>query len=212
MQITEVIDFLKVAFSKPLPGFEAQLKMAPVTRMPDGFMPDATKARKGSVLIYIYPGTENQTSVLLMKRPEYKGVHSGQISFPGGKQDKTDKDFIETALREFKEETGILQQRKNVIGTLSELYIPASNFYVYPVVSFAHERQTPKPDPTEVEYLIEVPLKEFLDERNKIKKKITTSEGYVLDAPCFFIQDEIIWGATAMVLSEFVELIAPMKK
>ena len=121
-----------------LPGLLSQLKMAPVTRINELKMPSNNDTRKSAVLILFYP-KNNQTTIALIKRSVDNSVHSGQISFPGGKVEKDDLSLAHTALREANEEIGINLVTVKIIGKLSKLYIPPSNFDVYPIIGITHK-------------------------------------------------------------------------
>lgn len=167
-------------------------------------------ARLGSVLVLLYP-VGGRFYLPFMQRPVYEGHHSGQISFPGGKVEPEDPDRIYTALREAHEEIGVLPSGVEVLGTLSELYIPPSNYSVVPVVGWAPVRPSFVPDPVEVADIMEVPLDELLDEMNIRQAKRLLGNGLRLETPYYYLGEREIWGATAMILSEFVTLIRELE-
>jgi 8-oxo-dGTP pyrophosphatase MutT (NUDIX family) len=141
-----------------------------------------------------------------MVRPSDNSVHSGQISFPGGKVEKSDLSMSHTALREAHEEVGVVPNTVELIGSLTKLYIPPSNFDVYPIVGVTNT--TPKfITNQEVYKLLEVDLDTLLSKDTLGYKTITHRDGNEFIVPCFHIQDEIVWGATAMILSEFMDVI-----
>src|SRR6266498_899768 len=193
---------LKQRLTQPLPGRTAQLLMAPSFR-PD--LASLASTIKAGVLILLYPDPE-KLSLVLMKRNTYPGIHSAQISFPGGKSDPVDKNLIETALREANEETGVDIDTVEVVGTLTPLYIPVSGFEVYPTVAFVPGKPTFIPDATEVDYLIEEPIENLL-QPGIIRTKPYRSDKYTGTIPYYDIQGEEVWGATAMILSEFIEVL-----
>jgi len=194
-----------------LPGKKAQLLAAPLSR--EKQMPTQSEymkiAEPAAVLLYCYP-KEGQMHLTLIKRTEYEGVHSGQISFPGGKNEKSDRSLQHTAVRECNEELGIqIDENKNLIP-LTPLYIPPSNYLVSPFV--AHESFRPDfcPDVREVATQIELPLLKLLEltiEQRNIHN--TDSKGALV--PCFTYQGHFIWGATAMILSEFKTFLAILR-
>lgn len=189
--------------SGPLPGLEAQLIMAGKKRLKFPFRNGVpSTARPSGVLILLYPFREDIYFVL-MRRPDYTGVHSGQISLPGGKFEENDRDLIETAIREAKEEVGIEPSAVNIIGKLTPLYIPPSNYIVTPVVAWTQQRPEFIKDPREVDEIIEVSLNDFLNELNVQTKRIRLFMGLSANFPCYYVGENIIWGATAMILSEF---------
>jgi 8-oxo-dGTP pyrophosphatase MutT (NUDIX family) len=148
--IAEWIDGLK----EELPGLPAQMRMAPSVIRPGK---SALPIRDSGVLLLLYPSGDS-LSMVFMKRPEYGGPHSGQISFPGGKSEKGDGSLVDTALRESHEEIGITPVSVEVLGTLTPLIIPVSRFKILPVVGFLSEKPCFISDPEEVEYLIEAEI------------------------------------------------------
>lgn len=185
-----------------LPGWQAQYKMSPQFRMkPDDSAPYLKNARMGGVLIAFYPHN-NDIYTVLIKRPVYKGVHSGQVAFPGGKQEEGDHDIIHTALREAEEEVGISKDSVEVLSTLTELYIPPSNFLVTPVIGITLERPHFVPQQREVDAILEVPVHQLLDEKIVGIKEVTPREGVTFNTPYFDVNGHTIWGATAMMISE----------
>lgn len=196
------ISIIKERLTRPLPGTSAQLKMSPTFRPVTNNDVSATKA---GVLLLLYPNPA-ELFLVFMKRPTYPGVHSAQVSFPGGKLDTTDQDMTDTALRETFEEIGIVREKIEILGTLTPLYIPVSEMKVFPMVGFCAEKPAFKIDPNEVAYLIEEPLQSFF--KAEVKKiKPFTSEKYTGKIPYFDIQENHIWGATAMILNEFLEIV-----
>lgn len=192
---------------QPLPGREAQFKMASAFRLsPDffGFKPDS--ARQSAVLIALYPENDAWNTVLI-KRPDYDGAHSGQVSFPGGKAEPSDHDFSHTALREAHEEVGIDPSSVDLIGRLTELYIPASNFMVHPYVGILEAKPTLQADQHEVRTILEVDLIHFFRDDIRAETDILLKNGYKLRAPYFDVQGHVVWGATAMIISELKQVL-----
>lgn len=187
------------------PGPDAQHKMAPITRKEQLklFKKDQT-TRKAAVLILLYQW-KNDIYIPFIKRPEYDGVHSGQIAFPGGKREDFDSDIIETAYREAYEETGITNA--NYIGKLSNLFVPPSNFDVTPVIAYSENKPDFKTDPVEVAELYNFPVEELINPANRQSFQLELPKRLKYEAPCFNIQGQVIWGATAMILMELVELL-----
>ena len=208
MEFREFVVLLENRLQKPLPGRSAQLKMSSLARIQELMrLSTPDDARQSSVLILLYP-LDGSIGLVLMLRPEYGGVHSGQISLPGGKFEETDESLIFTALRESQEEIGIDPGQVQIIGQLTEMYIPPSNFQVTPVVGYQTSRPLFTADPKEVAKIIEIKLEDLLDESNHQMKKMKLSLGFSLKVPSYFINQNIIWGATAMILSEFKEIVA----
>lgn len=207
MQFNHFLESLQKRLGKPLPGPDAQMKMASRSRLQwlrEGM--DATGARESGVLILLYPDMGSVFIVLIL-RPDYDGVHSGQVGLPGGKMETGDATLVETALRESHEELGISSQHIQILGTLTQLYIPPSNFLVLPVVGYIQQKPDFHPDRIEVKKIIELDIVQLLDNRCRITKEIEVS-GHILSVPCYVIDGEVIWGATAMILSEFAEIVS----
>lgn len=194
----------------PLPGAEAQELMMPVESTRARFELNQNDARLGSVLILFYP-SDGEIYLPLTQRHDYGGTHGGQVSFPGGKWEESDADLEYTALRETSEEIGVNVSDITVIGKLTELYIPPSNFRVTPVVGFTERKPEFNIDPYEVKELVEVPLS-LLVRKSTIKRKdIPVRGSYSLNAPFFDLAGKTVWGATAMMLSELVEVVKELK-
>lgn len=194
---------------RKLPGQEAQLTMAPVTRREElKRLPAANTPRQSAVLLLFYPdGTT--TRLIFIKRPVDDTVHSGQIAFPGGQTEPGDRDVFDTALREANEEVNVDPSKVKVLGSLTKLHIPPSNFDVYPVLGYSAEKPRFAGN-DEVDRILEVDLAEILDPKTKMMKTIRHRLGKLVEVPCYFIEDEIIWGATAMIVGELLALIGPL--
>lgn len=196
---------LRDALLTPLPGNAAHDTLAPEHRksllIENG---DISKALLSGVLILLFPDGHGEPTLVLMKRVEYNGVHSGQISFPGGKSENSDIDLYETAYREAEEEIGISNSQYETLGSLTKLYVPPSNFLIFPVVAAMHEYPAFKPDPNEVAEVITVPLRFFLDKTSIGNYDVTTSDHMIFNVPGFMINNKLVWGATAMILSELI--------
>ncbi|NEQ50703.1 MAG: CoA pyrophosphatase [Leptolyngbya sp. SIO3F4] len=200
--------FLRTRLTEPLPEETEQLRMAPYNRTARNLALRVNPNPKPSaVLVLIYPhGTEAHT--VLMLRNKYPGVHSGQVSFPGGRQEITDPDLRFTALRETEEEMGVPVQSVEVLGSLSPVYIPPSGFLVTPYVGTVLEAPHFRPDDREVHTLIETPLSLLLrDDIIKSKPIKVGSSGIRIRAPYFDVHGHVVWGATAMILSELKSLL-----
>jgi 8-oxo-dGTP pyrophosphatase MutT (NUDIX family) len=186
----------------PLPGPAAH---EPMRATPSGSLrPDFTHKlppKPGSVLILLYPD-EGKIKFPLTKRAEYNGAHSGQISFPGGKSEGSET-RTETALREGEEEIGINKNDITVIGSLTEFFVIPSNFIITPIVAYQPSKPTFRADPYEVVRVLECDVDTILDEESIHVKEIVAAKVNQLMAPHFVVEDEIVWGATAMILNEF---------
>jgi 8-oxo-dGTP pyrophosphatase MutT (NUDIX family) len=207
MDFTAFIESIKINLAKPLPGISSQLKMAGLRRYAkNGAIVIPDDVRKAAVLVLFYP-YHDKIYLVFIKRNEYPGVHSGQISFPGGGMEQVDKDMTDTALREAEEEIGVKRNPVTVIGKLTDLFIPPSNFLVTPVVGYTLERPDFRPDPDEVDHILEFPLDELLNNSNVIDKEITIFPDVDIKVPCYYLDGNVIWGATAMILSELIDVI-----
>lgn len=196
-----LIQQLALAFRELLPGVEAQLLMAPPSR--DILLRQNRHqgpARKAAVLIPLFY-QEGKLSTLLITRNVYEGVHSGQVAFPGGKAEPSDTSLIDTALREAAEEVGLEPANVLVLGSLTDVYIPPSHFMVTPVVGFLNSVPTVTPDGHEVMLVSSVALETLFDPDNRKELEINTPAGR-LSTPAYCVADLVIWGATAMMISE----------
>lgn len=194
---------LEEELTKPLPGKEAQLRLSPPDRGNSEYLPH--NAKKSAVLILLY-WNDGEFKTVFIKRAEYDGIHSGQVSLPGGVYEHIDGNMRNTALRETREETGLSPDNIRVIGTLTSLHIPVSNYLVYPFVGFCANEPEFHPDPVEVSYLIETGIAELLKPENRKHKIMKIGEGEI-EIPYFDIHDNHIWGATAMIISEFLDIV-----
>lgn len=216
--VLPTLEHIRQALAGPLPGLAGQIKMAPE---PGQGQPHRWErpvdCREASVLVLLYPHTsrfhnshspsaEMELHLILTRRPEYPGVHGGQISLPGGRREGTES-LTTTALRETQEEIGLAPEHVEILGQLTPLYTPPSNFYIYPFVGFTASRPVFKPDTKEVAELIEAPLN-LLQNPAIRKEEIWHFQNYgERHIPFFDILGHPVWGATAMILSEFVTLL-----
>ena len=203
----EQIERIKDQVNGTLPGLPAMLGMAPPFReeLIARSLVDA-RPRMAAVLIPITLRAD-QIHIVLTKRCAYPGVHSAQISFPGGKMERGDEHLQATALRETQEELQIAVTQLELLGALTPLYIPPSNFWVHPFAAVIHNPPniwTPKPD--EVDQVLEPSLQQLLKPEIRIQRETQTSEGKQ-EVPGFQLDDHFIWGATAMMLEEFLCVI-----
>lgn len=162
--------------------------------------------KQAAVMMLLYP-KDSMTHLVLIQRNSYPGVHSSQIAFPGGKVELEDESYQHTALRETHEEIGVEPHKINVIRPFSEVYIPPSNFMVYPYLGISEQELTFRPDPEEVAAIVEFPLCDFLNEKYAIIKQIDTAYSKSISVPGFQINEHYVWGATAMMLSELKETL-----
>ena len=161
--------------------------------------------KTAAVLILFYP-VKGVPHIVLMKRNSYPGVHSDQISFPGGKVENHDEHLAATALRESHEELGILPEKVALLGELTQVYIPPSNFLVNPFVGFSNSQPNFVPHSLEVTEVIEVPYSVVIDPINFKNVKINIRDSEV-EVPAYILNNHIVWGATAMMLSELSHVI-----
>ncbi len=198
-----LINELAKRLKEELPGEKAHVRMAPAGNLKEDIFGNPGNA---GVLILIFPNN-GELSTILIKRSNYPGPHSGQISFPGGKTEEADDSQIITALREASEETGVKPGEINILGTLTPLFIPVSNLEVLPVIGYTDSRPEFKISPAEVEYLIPVTIKHLLTNRIIIIKTLNV-RNHIIQAPGYSIGNMHVWGATAMILSEFIDVMS----
>ena len=201
-----IISKLTDRLSGTLPGISAQARMSSLKRITRWRRSKPENPLKSSVLILLYPYQE-EMSFVLIQRSDYNGVHSSQISLPGGKFENSDPDLWGTAIRETQEEIGILSSTIHFLGKLTPLYIPPSNYMVNPFIGFTKSRPDFIPEHKEVAEIIEVRLSDLMNEQNVKTRRIKIKLGFSFRVPCWEINGHIVWGATAMILAEFHELI-----
>ena len=191
-----------------LPSISSHVKMAPLERvkMMEENSYDLSSVRKAAVMMLFYPKNE-VTHLVLIVRNSYPGVHSSQIAFPGGKVEEIDFDLKQTALRETYEEIGIHPNDIHVIRDFSSIYIPPSNFLVYPFLGVSQTELTFNLQEEEVAGIIELPLSALLDDSIISNKNLETSYSKLIEVPVFQIEEHTVWGATAMMLSELKDVL-----
>lgn len=208
MTFDSFIHKLPLIKDAPLLAEAAHMKMAPLERLQFLRITDEQKqkSKKSAVMMLFYP-KGRQTHLVLIERATYKGVHSAQIAFPGGKWEQSDKDLRETALRETEEEIGVDASKIEIIKSFTQIYIPPSNFLVAPFMGVLKSEPIFKPDATEVAKIIEFPIDALFEDdlvQNILK---TTSYANNLEVPAFVYSDVTVWGATAMIMSELKETL-----
>jgi 8-oxo-dGTP pyrophosphatase MutT (NUDIX family) len=200
---------LKNEILKGLPGPDVQWEMSSRSSrdhlLKNFSMSPGKDARVAAVLILLYP-ENGSINTVFMQRPEYEGIHGGQISFPGGKKEPEDDSVIQTALRETWEETGTDPSKIAIIGTLTPLFIPVSNMVVTPVVGWVNEKPPFIHRSEEVLFLINAELQRFLD-NSVVKSKPFETHGEMVIIKYFDYDGNTIWGATAMIFNELLEII-----
>ena len=200
-------DQLKAELLLSLPGVNAHLRLAPEIRINDlktGQPP--IHAMESAVLIILYPSDDRLHTVVIL-RNEYDGAHSGQISLPGGKKEESDADFMQTALREAKEEIGIIPADMEIVGQLSRFYVRPSNFIIYPFIAFCKKRPEFHPDAIEVQRVIEIDVLNEISYSKIANRTLFFKNNIQVDAPGFLVGNEFMWGATAMIFSELLHVL-----
>ncbi|MDG2357794.1 MAG: CoA pyrophosphatase [Polaribacter sp.] len=197
--------------TKELGGQDVQFKLAPAMRLKyDAAKIAASHPRMAAVLVLFYPNKEQETCILLTQRARYQGPHSAQISFPGGKTEATDTSLLETALRETYEEVGVSKTSVIPIRELTSVFIPPSNFLATPFMAYAEQPPIFHLN-DEVDQTIDVLLSDLLAEESISSVMMHTSYMDSHAVPCFKLNNYVVWGATAMMLSEIKELFkAPL--
>ncbi len=196
---------LRQSLQQGLPGWKAHQVMATQVHEQARRQPPQN-SRKAGVLMLLYPHAGHWWIPLIL-RPNYPGIHSGQMALPGGKVEDVDADIVATALRETHEEIGVQVQREQVLGILSDIYIPPSNISVTPVLALIEEVPAYLPDPGEVAEVVDIRLKDLKNPTNLSVREVGWINRAPLRAPAFKIKERIIWGATAMMLSEFLHIL-----
>lgn len=201
-------DFLDEQIPDHLPGEKVHLEMLPLRQLSSEALKSAKNYRQSAVAIHVFEQA-NKLWIVLTRRSTYNGTHSGQVSFPGGKMDASDENLITTARRESFEEINLAFNAGQLIGKMTDVFIPVSNFHVSPYV-FYHD-QPPKnlrADPREVESIFYLPADILVDDQLVQKRDIVLSPEYSLtDIPCFMYNNFMIWGATALLLNELKHVL-----
>lgn len=205
MKFADFINDISHQMTQPLPAFDDILqRMSPAHRLKMKVQPN-DQTRRSAVLILFYPKGE-EVHIPLILRPKYDGVHGGQMAFPGGRTELSDKSIQHTALREAQEEVGIKASDVKILGNLTEIFIPPSNLYCQPVLGYLPYKPEFYPDEREVAGIFNVGVSEILDP-NVVQMRTVESRSFKLDTYCFVIQDQVVWGATALMIAQLVEVI-----
>ena len=202
------LEELRELLKKKLPGSAAQLKMAPKGRELElsNSLQRIITATQSAVMVLLF-SENNRLQIVFIQRSIYDGHHSGQIAFPGGKTEKHDANYLATALRETTEEIGIKAESIEVIGQLTDLFIPPSNYLVKVFVGLCKSAPSFIIDSHEVQSVICVDFDDLLDETNLHSKAFFASTLNPTIAPYFLVQNKEIWGATAMIVAELIDII-----
>jgi len=206
MRFSEIINTLQKRKNSPLPGEIAYKKIYPATRKKYNSNIKPENPKQSAVLILFCKNEQGETYIPLIKRVHDGGKHSGQVSFPGGKYEFEDKSYEKTALRETAEEIGMDESKVDVLMKLSPLYIPVSNFMVHPYIGFTDTIPEFTPSPDEVEEVVNLYFSEL--SHPKIISKEMNIEGKITKIPFYKFKEFELWGATAMILSELMEILA----
>lgn len=199
------LTYLREALRGDLSGLEAHQKMLPPGRRMKNNENELALTKLSSVLLLLYPEGE-QIYICLIKRPTHMRHHPGQIGFPGGKVEKDDFSAEKAALREAQEEVGIDPSNIEILGRLSELYVEVSQFSIQPFVAWADHKPDFLVNTDEVEKLILFPLNDFVANETIMETELDTFSGR-MRVKYYPYNSEIIWGATAMILSELIEIL-----
>jgi len=205
------VEMIEAELRKPLPGVKAQIRMAP---RPGSLKPPTPQStpRKSGVLVLLFPSEKTgNLCLVLTRRTENVADHKGQISLPGGAVDPEDHSIAHTALREACEEVGVCSDAMRILGALTHIYIPPSDFCVQPYVAYMAQSPHFFPQPEEVAEILEVPLSFLLDEKNVVVEEWVI-DGEVKQVPFFNVFGHKVWGATAVVLPEFAAILENLVK
>lgn len=202
------LNILRETLMGELPGEDAHVAMSPIGRgRSSEALKQARHVRESAVALVIYESAEGLASILI-QRPTYKGAHSGQICLPGGKREKGERDLIQTAIRECVEETGLKANQLHHIGELTPVFIPVSGYHVFPYVFEYSGALEFVPDAREVDEILPFQLGQLLQRDTLQKTDIHLHDERVLrDVPHFAIHGRVVWGATALILHEFKEIL-----
>lgn len=213
--MNDFIKKLKDQLAQPLPGVEAQDKMASFRRKLGKLNYEIPKnpKKEAAVMCLLFPKND-QWHVALMERVAHeKDKHSGQVSFPGGRYEEEDATYEYAALRETEEEIGVPMKDMTVIGKLTQLYIPVSDYLVHPFVGYCKKTPKFKLAPNEVELLLEPSIKHLLKPETIKQKTFHSPHGWELkDVSHYDVEGKIVWGATSMIMSEFLAVVENMTK
>lgn len=206
MLFEQFLNRIDAVVRQPLFALDAHLKMAPIERVQylQNYDFSVHNPKASAVLSLFYPKS-GRAHLLLIVRSSYPGVHSSQIAFPGGKKEPSDSNLEETALRETNEEVGIDSSDIKILKQWSDLYIPPSNFMVSSFMGLMEKAPEFSLQPDEVSGIIELPVEDLINDNLVQNVRMTTSYAQNIQVPAFVIEEHVVWGATAMILSEIKE-------
>ena len=208
MEFHHFLKYIPKIAKETLPAASAHIKMVPLERLNalKALNPSDLIPKKAAVMMLFYPKNK-ETHLVLIVRNSYPGVHSSQIAFPGGKVEIEDASLAHTALRETEEEIGVDRNKIEIIKSFTDVYIPPSNFLVSPYLGICQSTLEFELQPDEVAGIVELSLNDFLNDKNVVMQKLSTSYANEIDVPAFLVREHIVWGATAMMMSELKETI-----
>jgi 8-oxo-dGTP pyrophosphatase MutT (NUDIX family) len=204
------IDQLQKHLNKTLPAMESQYKMAGSYRPVVSIDEAIEKQAKSAGVLILVTKLETDFHFLMIQRTTYDGAHSGQMAFPGGKMEPQDATIIDTAIRECYEEIGLNVSKNQILGALTPLYIPVSHFVVYPFLAFIDAPSQFVKDPNEVEAIFLFKLHEFFKPEN-IQDFSFQMQNQMMTVPSYQFQGQTVWGASAMILSEWFDIIQKIR-
>ncbi len=204
--MTDLIEKIEQRLNAPLPGMDAHLRMAHITRR--HYMDAPTGAKQAAVLMTLFPKNEEWHIVLIERNANDRDQHAGQLGFPGGKAEPSDGTMLATALRETEEEVGISREQVKILGNLTGIYIPVSNFQVHPFLGYLNAQPAYQLQASEVNDVLEVPLSHFqLPGTRRVTDIRINAQITLKNVPYFDLHGQVLWGATAMMLNELLEII-----
>jgi 8-oxo-dGTP pyrophosphatase MutT (NUDIX family) len=204
----QLIHHIQFKLQQTLPGKAAQDRMSHAIRRHATLVPE--DARTACVLALLYPKKDTWHIVLIERQSSHPDdKHGGQIGFPGGTQEQSDPSLSATALRETHEEIGIPEKDITLLGAITPLYIPVSNFQVFPFLGYLQQTPVFRPQPSEVRSILEVPIHHFSKPEIIKTTDLKVSKNMTLkNVPYYDVEGHILWGATAMMMSEVVEVVS----
>lgn len=202
-----IIDQIERKLSEEKPGMSAQGVMSPVESKL--YLKPSDSASVASVMLLLVP-VEGRWNVIYIKRADDNPTdkHAGQISLPGGKMEEIDESYEACAIRETYEEIGIAPEKIKVIGELSPLYVYVSNFQVYPYVGYLTSDTKLRIQESEVKEVIMIPLEDLREEKRVMNGSVKIFNGNTMDVPYYDLYGNKLWGATAMITAEFLNIIS----
>ena len=206
VQFDQKLFLLKKVLTQPLPGLSVQSLMSPTGDNTEKYFKVPSNAHKAGVLFMLYPKDNTWHTVFMKRTSNIQDIHSNQISLPGGRYEDADGTLEQCAIREAHEETGIAPGQIDIFGKLSPLYVYASNHLVHPFIGIISKDPVFIPALAEVQSLIEVPIDHFYSNDIIKYKDLNIRHVTLKDVPYYDLYGEVLWGATAMMMAEFIYL------